>query len=106
MPGIFDIESFIHRMPRVELHVHLEGSVLPELLDSGLNVTLESDDSPLFNATLTNEYPLCSRLRVDRQINTNLVLSALDVSLLPASEKQALRTRIIEDFSKLGSPAV
>ena len=80
---------------------------LPKLIEYGLNVTLNSDDPPLFNTTLTNEYSTCSRqFAWDRQRITNLVLNALNVSLLPESEKQALRIDIIHRFSILGSPAV
>jgi hypothetical protein len=36
---------------------------------------------------------------------TYLVLNALNVSLLPESEKQALLSNILDRFTKLGSPA-
>lgn len=82
----------------------LESHCLPRLIDFGLNVTLNSDDPPLFNTTLTDEFTTCSRqFGWDRAFIAGLVLNALEVSLLPGEEKIPLGERIHDDFSGLQS---
>jgi len=73
---------------------------LPRLLAEGLFVTLGSDDPPMFNTTLTEEY-----LRVARvfgfgmkKIQT-LALNGVKASFLPEVEKQKLETKIISSFA-------
>lgn len=61
---------------------------LPQLIDAGLYVTINSDDPPMFNTTLTDEYLKVADTfgyGVD-QIEA-LALNALRASLLPADEK-------------------
>ena len=77
---------------------------LPKLIEYGLNVTLNSDDPPLFNTTLTDEYLKCrAQFGWDRPFIRRLVLNALDVSLLPDPEKQVMRESVLRDFSQLPS---
>ena len=75
---------------------------LPRLLDAGLYVTINSDDPPMFNTTLTNEY-----LAVARTFNLGadeierLVMNAARASLLPDADKAALTEQFAADFAAL-----
>jgi adenosine deaminase len=89
---------------RLKVYPSIEKHSLPDLIDYGLNVTLNSDDPPLFNTTLTDEFIKCSaQFGWDRLLIHRLVLNALDVSLLPDPEKQILRESILRRFSQISS---
>ena len=78
----------------------MEKHSLPHLIAYGLNVTLNSDDPPLFNTTLTDEYLRCSaQFAWGRTFITGLVGNALEVSLLPDEEKHAMREQVRRSFS-------
>jgi adenosine deaminase len=85
----------------LKVYPSLEQHSLPRLLDYGLNVTLNSDDPPMFNTTLTEEYSkCCEKFGWDRPFMERLVLNALDVSLLPEAEKAALREEVLAGFPR------
>ena len=73
----------------------IEDHPLPRLLAEGLFVTLGSDDPPMFNTTLTEEY-----LKVARVFGFGgdeikaLALNGVKASFLLDSEKQKLETKI------------
>jgi adenosine deaminase len=75
---------------------------LPKLMEAGLFVTINSDDPPMFNTTLTDEYLVCAEA-YGWNIDTvqQLVLNALQVSLLPAAQKQRMRREFVSAFKKL-----
>jgi len=82
----------------------IEQHSLPKLIEYGLKVTLNSDDPPMFNTTLTDEYLVASKqFGWDTTLIKRLVLDAVDVSLLPESEKWSMRESCLEGFSKLES---
>src|SRR5262249_32669473 len=57
---------------------------LPHLLAEGLYVTLNSDDPPMFNTTLTNEYQRAAEtLGFNAESLETLALNAVRASLLP-----------------------
>lgn len=67
---------------------------LPYLMAEGLYVTVNSDDPPMFDTTLTEEYRRCSEaFGWDQAQLKKLVLAAAKVSLLPDAEKKALVER-------------
>ena len=75
---------------------------LPQLMAHGLVITLNSDDPPMFNTTLTNEYRVCSEtFGWDRAAVQQLVLNAVDVSLLPDIERQAMRQEFEAEFEQI-----
>ena len=77
---------------------------LPKLLEYGLKVTLNSDDPPMFNTTLTDEYLVASKqFGWDTSLIKRLVLDAVEVSLLTESERVSMRESCLEGFSKLES---
>ncbi len=82
----------------------LEEHSLPKLIESGLSVTLNSDDPPLFNTTLTDEFLSAGMCFTwDALLIKRLVLNALEVSFLSESEKRSMGQRFVEDFSRLES---
>ena len=65
---------------------------LPKLLEQGLYVTINSDDPPMFNTTLTNEFLLGHQtFGWDMDIIQRLVLNAVDATLLPETERLTMR---------------
>jgi adenosine deaminase len=77
---------------------------LPKLLEYGLKVTLNSDDPPMFNTTLTDEFIASStQFQWDRSLVKQLLLNAVNVSLLSAAERDSMRSSFTEAFSRLES---
>jgi adenosine deaminase len=75
---------------------------LPRLLAEGLLVTLNSDDPPMFNTTLTGEYLKAAEVfHFDVEAIEKLVFNALKVSFLPAEQKTALEKRFRAEFLRL-----
>lgn len=68
---------------------------LPRLMEEGLYVTINSDDPPMFNTTLTDEYRVLVReFGWDKQMIRKVVMNAAHASLLPEGEKQAVLGRL------------
>lgn len=75
---------------------------LPRLLDAGLYVTLNSDDPPMFNTTLTDEYRhAAATFGLDRSALEALVLNAVRATLLPPAEAHALERRVLASLAAL-----
>ena len=74
---------------------------LPRLLAAGLNITINSDDPPMFNTTLTDEYLKgCRAFGWDRETVQNLVFNAVDVTLLPAEQRREMKASFLNYFSE------
>jgi len=75
---------------------------LPKLLAENLYVTINSDDPPMFNTTLTEEF-----IRIAQQFGFNrddlqrLVLNALRASLLPPERRATLEKNFVAQFEQL-----
>jgi len=77
---------------------------LPELMARGLYVTLNSDDPPMFNTTLTQEFQHSAEtFGWSAETIETLTLNAARASLLPENEKRALETRLRDKFLMLWS---
>ncbi len=75
---------------------------LPRLLDEGIYVTLNSDDPPMFNTTISDEYYRCASLfELDENIVWTLMLNAARAAFLPDEEKQALVQNLRAEFNEL-----
>lgn len=75
---------------------------LPRLIEEGLYVTINSDDPPLFNTTLNDEYVLCAdAFGFDAAQMEHLSLNALRASLLPPAQRQSLERSFLRDFARL-----
>jgi adenosine deaminase len=75
---------------------------LPRLLAEGLYVTLNSDDPPMFNTTLTNEYlAVAGAFGWGAAELERLTLNAVRAALLPAAERADLDARFAAEFARL-----
>lgn len=77
---------------------------LPQLIDAGLYVTINSDDPPMFNTTLTDEYlKVADTFGYDAGMIESLALNALRTALLPADEKVRMEREFKTDYARLRS---
>lgn len=75
---------------------------LPRLIDEGLYVTLNSDDPPMFNTTLTDEYlKSANAFGMDVKALQKLVLNAVRASLLSADQRADMETEFTAAFAEL-----
>lgn len=75
---------------------------LPRLMEAGLYVTLNSDDPPMFNTTLTEEYLRTARtFGFDTATLEQLVLNAVRVTLLPEADRLAMEQQYRQEFANL-----
>jgi adenosine deaminase len=75
---------------------------LPRLIDAGLAVTINSDDPPMFNTTLTDEYVAVAKaFNFDQDVIERLALNAVHATLLPAAEKARLEADYAAEFARL-----
>ncbi len=75
---------------------------LPQLIQEGLYVTLNSDDPALFNTTLTDEYLLAARcFGFDMATLEQLVMNGVNAALLPVEAKSRLQSRFRACFEAL-----
>ena len=75
---------------------------LPKLLEEGLYVTLNSDDPPMFNTTLTGEYQKSAEaFGFDADTIEKLVFNALHASFLPEVRKEEMEREMRADFKRL-----
>ncbi|GAK61280.1 adenosine deaminase [Candidatus Vecturithrix granuli] len=75
---------------------------LPHLLDEGLYVTINSDDPPMFNTTLTEEYcTIAETFSFDIEHLQQFVLNAVNVSFLPEDQRISLECTVKQEFIRL-----
>jgi adenosine deaminase len=75
---------------------------LPRLMAAGLYVTINSDDPPMFNTTLTNEYIAGHKsFNWGQDAIEQLVLNAVKVTLLPDEERAVMEREFQMVFEKL-----
>ncbi len=75
---------------------------LPQLMAAGLYLTINSDDPPMFNTTLTNEFHLGQKYYGwERPTIEQLVLNAVDATLLPEIERQKMHNEFVSIFATL-----
>lgn len=75
---------------------------LPRLLDAGLFVTINSDDPPMFNTTLTEEYlRVADAFDLGIEIIEGLAFNALRASLVAGAMREKLEERFRKEMSEL-----
>jgi len=80
----------------------LENHPLPKLLEAGLYVTLNSDDPPMFNTTLTDEYIHCAdTFGFDAARVEQFVTDALRVAILSEAQKAQWGAEFAAEFKAL-----
>ena len=83
-------------VPEFKLHP------LPRLLAEGLVVTLNSDDPPMFNTTLTNEYmKAADAFGFTKEDFVRFNRTTLQVSLLPEKQKLELSETMEREYQEL-----
>jgi adenosine deaminase len=79
---------------------------LPKLIGHGLRITINSDDPPMFNTSLTNEFIAgADAFGWDSGTIRRFVFEAVESSLLPPPERSRLRERVELEFSLLEVPS-
>ena len=77
---------------------------LPQLLAEGLYVTLNSDDPPMFNTTLTGEYlAVVETFNFDLDTIEHLVLNGVRAALLPPGPRRQMEADFTAEFARLRS---
>lgn len=85
----------------LNLFPSLDKHILPVLLQEGLKITINSDDPPMFNTTLTDEYSAVYRaFGWDRATLKQSAVNAIDVTFLDAEEREKMRVNLLSYFSK------
>lgn len=75
---------------------------LPELVKKGVKVTINSDDPPMFNTTLTNEYlTIVKAFNYTMNDLYNFNLNALNAAILSNKEKDELTQKFDAEWAKL-----
>ncbi len=86
----------------LKVYPSLEEHSLPALMSHGLYITINSDDPPMFNTTLTNEYLVAAKaFGWDVDTIQRLVLNAVKVTLLPDAERAELLSAFSIEFERL-----
>lgn len=81
---------------------NLSDHMLPSLIDEGLYITINSDDPPMFNTTLNDEYCRLARaFGFSIEIFEQFALNALRASLLPDNKRQSLEEKFKNEFLSL-----
>ena len=86
----------------LKVYPSLEEHSLPSLMKQGLYITINSDDPPMFNTTLTNEYLVCHQtFGWDVELMQQLVLNAVKVTLLSEQEQVDMLRSFSAEFEHL-----
>jgi adenosine deaminase len=94
---------------RLKIFDRMEEHNLKQMLDSGLNVSIHSDDPAYFSGYINENYfAVIDALGIDEQDILKLARNAINSSFLPESEKLGLHQRlcdnsrpILEELSEL-----
>lgn len=74
------------------------------MMDEGLNLSINSDDPPFFNTTLSDEYLRCAEtFEFSTDVIYSLAVNAAKNAFLPEPEKRELVARVSAGFSALTS---
>lgn len=75
---------------------------LPQLLDEGVTVTINSDDPPMFGTTLSDEFARCAEtFDLDADILYTLTMNAVNAALVSDARRAELRSAVREGFAEL-----
>ena len=75
---------------------------LPQLIEHGLYITINSDDPPMFNTTLTNEYFLGQKTwGWSEDTIMKFVLNAVNATLLDKNKKKDMRLKFEKQFAHI-----
>ncbi|MFN8221203.1 MAG: adenosine deaminase [Fimbriimonadales bacterium] len=84
----------------------LERHPLPRLIEAGLNVTVNSDDPPMFSTTLTDEWIRCATaFGWDLATVRKLSMNAVESALVSQDRRRALADAMSAAFEEAGVPS-
>lgn len=84
------------------VYPRFEDHILPRMIEKGLYVTLNSDDPPMFNSTLTDEYLKSAQaFGWEGAMVEQIALNGVRATLLPDEEKTAMEQRFKTEFEGL-----
>jgi adenosine deaminase len=73
-----------------------------QLFEAGVNVTIGSDDPPMFHTTLTQEYiSVCDAYGWGASEVEQLMMNGVRASLLPEHERESLERRFVSEIATL-----
>lgn len=73
---------------------------LPRMLESGINVTIDTDDPSISRITLSHEYQVvCEDLGLSQAALKDRILAAAQAAFLPLGERESLVARLRKDLS-------
>ena len=77
----------------------LEAHPLMKLMDAGLNVTINTDNTSVSRITLTNEYyNACEDLQMPQKVLKERIIAAAKAGFLPENEKENLVNQLKKDL--------
>jgi len=80
----------------------LESHPLPRMLESGLCVTLATDDPSISGITLSEEYILAQeKLGIDRLLLERCILDGARAAFLPINEKELLQNQLQAELNRI-----
>jgi aminodeoxyfutalosine deaminase len=83
----------------------LENHPIRQMYDAGVNVTVNSDDPPMFGTTLNHEYEIAADLLgLDERGIAELAKKAVAATFMPDADQNAL-AREIDDYTARTAPA-
>ncbi|MDY6873449.1 MAG: adenosine deaminase [Chloroflexota bacterium] len=86
----------------LKVYPSLEKHPLKQMLAAGLNITLNPDDPPLFNTTLTQEYLNAVQVMgLSLEELKGLVVNAIHAALLPEERKATLEMLFLSESDRL-----
>lgn len=87
---------------RLDIYPDFQAHPLRKLWDAGVAITIGSDDPPMFNTDLNQEYQvLVDHFSFSFDELEQVSLNGVNFSLLPAEEKQTLASAFQSEFSQL-----
>ena len=79
----------------------MENHVLPRLVEAGVKVTVNSDDPPMFNTSLTGEYmTIAEKFGFDRDDFFRFNMNGVESCFLEPEEKESLKQRFLKDWEE------
>lgn len=92
---------------RLKVVPNLAGHMFPKLLEAGLYLTVNSDDPPMFNTTLTDDWlGLVNTFGYGLDVIEKLSYNAVNAAFLPPAEKAALKQKFEAEWEKAKAQAV
>jgi adenosine deaminase len=80
----------------------LDGHPIQQMLEAGLNVTIDTDDPSISQITLSDEYQVvCEQIGFTIDLLRERILAAARAAFLPREERKALATSLAGDFEKI-----